>query len=286
MSAFDKTIAVLDHVRDLAARYDAWICDIWGVLHNGVMQHPSAVEACVAFRRSGGSVVLVTNAPRPNHSVAEQLARLGIGPDAYDTIITSGDVTRGLLKELGRAAVYHIGPARDLTVFEGFDLARVAADDASAIICTGLFDDTRERPEDYRATLAALAARGVTMICANPDLTVDRGGVIVPCAGALAAFYRSLNGPVVYAGKPYLPIYAQAFSTITALRGSPVPTPRILGIGDGVHTDIEGACGAGIAALYIASAIHFDGPVTAGAVTALFGREPFRPVAAQAALRW
>ena len=286
MTALDQPIAILEHVGELASRYDAWICDIWGVLHNGVAAHASAVDACIAFRRGGGSIILVTNAPRPHTSVAEQLLRLGIDIAAYDTIITSGDVTRGLLQDLGRTSIYHIGPERDLSVFAGFDLARVAAAQARSVVCTGLFDDTRERPEDYRATLTALADRGVAMICANPDLTVDRGGTIVPCAGAVAAFYETLGGSVVYAGKPYAPIYSRAFNAIAAARGAPVPPQRILGIGDGVKTDIEGACAAGIAALYIASAIHLDGPLTAGGLNTLFDRTPFRPIAAQAALRW
>lgn len=279
-------IAIIANVRDLASTYDAWICDIWGVLHNGVAAHPSAVEACVAYRRSGGTIILVTNAPRPHTSVAEQLSQLGVGTDAYDVIITSGDVTRGLLAKLGQATVFHIGPSRDLSVFEGLPLTHSAPADASAIVCTGLFDDTREQPEDYRDTLADLAARSIPLICANPDLTVDRGGSIVPCAGSVAALYTTLGGHVDYAGKPYLPIYTGAFSAIAACRGAPVAASRVLGIGDGVKTDIMGAGAAGIAALYIASAIHLDGPLTATSVAALFNGEHVRPIAAQTTLHW
>jgi HAD superfamily hydrolase (TIGR01459 family) len=286
MPASNPPIAIIEHVRDLASRFDAWICDIWGVLHNGVAAHSSAVEACIAYRRGGGTIILVTNAPRPNTAVAEQLARLGISTDAYDLIITSGDVTRGMLEDLGQTSVFHIGPSRDLSVFEGLPLTRTVPNDASAIICTGLFDDTHEKPEDYRDTLAALSARNIPMICANPDLTVDRGGTLVPCAGAVAAVYATLGGRVEYAGKPYRPIYTRAFSAIAAMRAQAVAPSRVLGIGDGVKTDIMGADRAGIAALYIASAIHLDGPLTAASVAALYARERFRPIAAQVALRW
>ena len=286
MPTSTQPIAIIDHISDLASRYDAWICDIWGVLHNGVAAHPSAVEACVAYRRRGGTIILVTNAPRPHTSVAEQLARLGISTDAYDVIITSGDVTRGLLEDLGQASVFHIGPSRDLSVFEGLPLTRTEPREASAIVCTGLFDDISEKPEDYRDTLTALSARNIPMICANPDLTVDRGGTIVPCAGSVAAYYATLGGRVQYAGKPYRPIYTRAVSAIAAIRGQAVAASRILGIGDGVKTDIMGADTAGIAALYIASAIHLDGPLTAASVAALYQREHFRPIAAQENLRW
>ncbi len=277
---------MLSNVRDLSGRYDAWICDIWGVLHNGVVAHPAPVEAVEAFRRAGGTVVLVTNAPRPHTSVEEQLLRLGIGRHAYDAVITSGDVTRQLLQDLGDAAVLHIGPERDMPIFAGMPLRRTAAEQATAIVCTGLFNDTRETAADYRERLEILVKRGLPMICANPDLTVDRGGVIIPCAGSLAELYETLGGTVTYAGKPHLPIYDRSIAAIAALRERAVDRSRILCVGDGVNTDIKGAHTAGLDALYIASAIHLDGPPTDDAIAELFRATSHRPIAAQAVLTW
>ena len=279
-------IAIVESVAALTAPYDAWVCDIWGVLHNGVMAHQGAVAAAKAFRARGGTVVLVTNAPRPQASVAEQLTQLGIGHDAYDAILTSGDVTRGLIEPYAGRPITWIGPERNRGIFAGVDVRFADPAAAEAVVCSGLYDDTRETPESYRAVLAALAARKIPMICANPDLSVDRGGTIVPCAGAVAAFYETLGGRVAYAGKPYLPIYDRAFAAIASVRGSPPAREKILAIGDGVDTDIKGAAAAGIQSLYIASAIHLREPLSQASLSALFAGRRHRPMAAQAALAW
>jgi HAD superfamily hydrolase (TIGR01459 family) len=286
MNRRPAVIPLIPHARALRDDYDAWICDIWGVLHNGIKAHAAPVAAVRAFRQAGGLVVLVTNAPRPHASVEEQLAKLAIGRDAYDGVLTSGDVTRQLLSELGTVPVHHIGPDRDLPVFDGLALSRTAPEQASTLVCTGLFDDTRETPDDYHDRFSNYVQRGMRMICANPDLTVDRGGIIIPCAGALAALYEKLGGKVTYAGKPHRPIYQSALAILDAIADRKLDRSRVLGVGDGIHTDIKGACSAGIDALYVASAIHLDGPVTADSVQRVFDAVPFRPVAAQTELTW
>jgi HAD superfamily hydrolase (TIGR01459 family) len=264
----------------------AWICDIWGVLHNGVAVYPGAVAACRAFRADGGRVVLVTNAPRPSHGVVAQLDTLGVPHDAYDAVLTSGDVTRSMLDDWTGVATLHIGPPRDRTLFEGKRVPLVVAADAARILCSGLYDDTTETPETYRTMLTALAARGVPMLCANPDLKVDRGGTIIYCGGAVAALYAELGGAVTYAGKPYAPIYDAACALIDKAAGETIARSDILAIGDGVLTDIPGGIAGGFRTIYIASAIHLDGPLTSEAVIKLFPRPGSRPTAGMPALAY
>jgi HAD superfamily hydrolase (TIGR01459 family) len=293
MTVAAANIPVLDTIRDLGPRYRAWFVDIWGVMHNGRGAFPGAVAATRAFREEGGIVVLLSNSPRPSSSVKEQLRRLGVSDDAYDATVTSGDLTRHELEKHKGATVFHLGPERDLPLFAGIDVTLGTPEQSELIVCTGLFDDETETPEDYAELLGALAARKVPMICANPDHLVERGAELVWCAGALAAAYEKAGGAVVYAGKPYAPIYALASETVATLAGRAVPKGEILAIGDGVHTDIEGAAGAGIASLFIASGLHapansggeaggdaLDGPH----LDALFAYANPRPVAAMRAL--
>ncbi len=280
-------IPILPSIAPLAHNYDVWLCDIWGVIHNGVDVFPAAVEACQTFRAGGGKVVLITNAPRPTDFVAAQLESMGVF-GVYDAISTSGDVTVTLMRERAGQAVFHLGPERDKSMLDGLDLRKVEPADADFILNSGPFHDEIETPEDYRERFEALAARGVPMLCANPDMTVERGGYVVYCAGALAALYENMGGQVTYAGKPYAPIYDLAFSRI-ASGGAAPPKRKVLAIGDGVNTDIRGASNYGIDAVFIASAVHVKGSsdgLTAESLDALFAPLPFRPVAAQARLRW
>jgi HAD superfamily hydrolase (TIGR01459 family) len=270
----------------MAPRPIAWLCDIWGVLHNGAAAFPEAVAACRAYRHSGGIVLLVSNAPRPSSAVAEQFVRLGIPTDAYDGILTSGDVTRGVLAAMTDRRLTHIGPERDLGLFDGFGLTLVEPSAADTLVCTGLFDDTRETAETYRAQFEGLVLRGLPMICANPDISVDRGGQIIACAGALAALYAELGGVVRYAGKPYPEVYAAALAWLSTEAGKPVVSADVLAIGDGVYTDIQGAAGQGIRSVYVSSSIYLTAPFSAQSVSDLFSRHAFRPDAALAALRW
>ena len=220
MTVAAAEIPVLASIRDLGSRYRAWLVDIWGVMHNGHRAFESAVAATRAFRAQGGIVVLLSNSPRPSPSVQDQLRRLGVPDDAYDATVTSGDLTRHELAKHRGSTVFHLGPERDLPIFEGLDVKRGHPEDAELVVCSGLFDDDTETPEDYADLLSALAARQLPMICANPDHMVERGDRLVWCAGALASLYEQQGGPVIYAGKPYAPIYRLALETINKLAAS------------------------------------------------------------------
>ncbi len=278
-------IPIVSSIASVAGGTRAWLVDIWGVMHNGVAPFLPAAAAASAFRKAGGIVILVSNAPRPAHSVIAQIDRIGVPRDAYDGVISSGDVCRAMIADWQGRPLHHIGPERDKPIFEGLPLSFVAMDAAEAVVLTGLFDDTRETPEDYRAPLAGLLARRVPMVCANPDLTVERGNQLVYCAGAIAALYEEMGGEVTYAGKPHLPIYDMAFADIARRAGSPVPRQAILAIGDGLRTDIAGAARAGIRSVFIASGVHVDGGVMdAGVLARLFAGSSGRPIAAMQGL--
>jgi HAD superfamily hydrolase (TIGR01459 family) len=279
-------IPLLPSIAELSANCDAWIVDIWGVMHNGARAFEAAGEACRAFRAGGGVVVLLSNAPRPFSAVVGHMTALGVDPAAYDGGVTSGDATRGLIEEWAGRSLLHIGPERDKGLFEGLDVALAPAEAAQAIVCSGLYDDTRETPAHYEALFDRLAARRLPMICANPDLVVERGDTLVYCAGSLAAVYAKKGGEVIYAGKPHLPIYARTFAAIERIKGAPVRRERILAIGDGVDTDLLGAHRAGLRSVFIASAVHLPGGLDEPALARLFASRPFRPIAALPALVW
>ncbi|GJD63931.1 TIGR01459 family HAD-type hydrolase [Methylobacterium frigidaeris] len=256
-------VAILDGIADVASGFDLILCDVWGVLHDGVHAHRGASEALTRFRALPGArprrVVLVSNAPRPGSAVLAQLDGFGVPRTAYDTIVTSGDLTRRLMAERADAAMHHLGPDRDLPIFDGLDLTRGGPDEASHVVVTGLLDDETETAADYRGVLEPWAARGVTLICANPDLVVERGERLIPCAGAIAALYEEMGGPVVYAGKPHVPVYEAALTTAEALDGgAPLPRDRVLAVGDAIRTDIAGARAFGIASLLVARGIHAE----------------------------
>jgi HAD superfamily hydrolase (TIGR01459 family) len=241
----------------LAANYDALLCDVWGVLHNGVAAFPEACRALVEYRRGGGKVLLLTNAPRPSGPIHEQLARLGVPRDAYDDLLTSGDVTREMLHARAERRILHIGPDRDLPLYEGLPHRLVGDAEADVVVVTGLVDDTRETPEDYRTRLAALAARRLPMVCANPDLVVERGADKVWCAGALARLYvDACGGEAALIGKPYPPVYEEARLRIARLTGHRFDAGRVLAIGDGLATDIRGAFTQGFDVLFVTGGIH------------------------------
>ena len=244
----------IDRLADLNDHYDVIFCDVWGVLHNGIEAWPFAGEALSAFRRRGGGVVLITNAPRRRDKVDEQLGMIGVDRQAYDRIVTSGDVTRDLIVA-GPDAVYFIGPDRDLTLLEGLGVETVALDEAGVVVCTGLFDDEHEKPEQYLPILEDFKERGLDLICANPDLVVERGTRLIPCAGAVAALYEQIGGRTLISGKPHRPIYEAALKQARALRAG-VPEDRILAIGDGMPTDVRGAAAFGLDLLYISDGIH------------------------------
>lgn len=281
-----REIPILAGIGGLAAGAQAWIVDIWGVMHNGARAFPGAVEACRRFRAGGGTVLLLSNAPRPFPDVVKHLRQLEVPDDAYDGGVTSGDVTRGMLGAVAGRAFLHIGPDRDTGLFEGLDVRRVRAREAQAILCSGLYDDTKETPADYEPLFAPLVERGLPMICANPDIKVERGDKLIYCAGALAAKYAEMGGSVDYAGKPYAPAYEQALREIARLRGAAIAKDDLLAIGDGVETDIRGGCEAGLRTVMIASAVHLQAGLSPQALRELFAPRTFAPIAALPALVW
>ncbi len=243
---------------DLLAPYDALICDVWGVLHNGVAAYPEAPEALRKARKAGKIVVLLTNAPRPSGPIRAQLAQLGIDESAYDAILSSGGVMRDLIAQEGDKPFYFLGPQRDQTLFAGLAARPVPFEAAAYILCTGLFDDTLENAQTYRPMLAQALARTLPLFCANPDLVVERGGHLIPCAGAIADLYEKMGGVVHWVGKPHPLVYAHAQAEIEHIAGCKVPKARVLAIGDAFRTDILGGMQAGYDVLATLGGIHAE----------------------------
>jgi len=279
-------IPVLASIAEIGSPREAWLTDIWGVVHNGVAPYAPACEALTRYRRAGGTVLLLSNAPRPAANVIEQLDRLGVPRSAWDGVLTSGDAARALVGTYSGKRVFALGPERDLALYDGLGVALSAAAEADAVSCTGLFDDESETPDDYAELLAALAARKLPMVCANPDLTVERGSKTIYCAGALAVAYEALGGAVAYAGKPYLPIYDLAFEAIAGVKGRSVDRNAVLAIGDGIATDIKGAAAAGIDSVFVASGPHAAKVQAPDRLADLFPDPAVRPIAALPALVW
>lgn len=283
------TLEIIDRLDALAERYSAILCDVWGVIHNGVEAFGPAVEALQRVKRQGKAVVMITNAPRPHGPVEEQLRSLGVSDDAYDCVVTSGDVTRELISA-GPRRIFHIGPDRDMSLYDGLDVEVVEEFEANGIVCTGLYDDRTETPDDYRELLQRLRARNLPMICANPDIVVDRGGTIIYCAGALAQAYGQLGGRTQIAGKPHHPIYGASLAAASRILGREVGTKDALAIGDGVMTDVKGAANMGIDLLFVADGIHAaeygeGGKPDPDRVSRFLASHGFKPVAATVRLR-
>ena len=282
----------IERFEPLARDYDVLLCDVWGVVHNGLAAFPAACDALMRFRAGGGTAILITNAPRSGDAVARILDRLKVSRGAYDAITSSGDVTRGIVKARLPESVFHLGPERDLSIFAGLDVRFAPPETADYVVCSGLFDDTIETPESYRDLLAKLEARSLSMVCANPDIVVERGDTLVYCAGALADAYAARGGKVLYCGKPHAPIYELALATAAALRGGKTPYPqRVLAIGDSVRTDLKGAAALGLDCMFVISGIHAeeygsrDAPDLA-TLNALFAAADVMPRAVMRELIW
>lgn len=275
----------------IAPRYEVLLCDVWGVVHNGLSVHPHACDALMRVRARGGVVIFVTNAPRPSEQVARQLERLHCPREAYDAIVSSGDVTRSVMQERRAQAVYHLGPERDRSIFGGLDVRFAPLERANYVICTGLGNDEIETPEDYRAQLEIMVARKLFMVCGNPDVVVERGSTLVYCAGAIADLYATLGGKVLYAGKPYRPIYDMALTKAESAAGHKIAHDRVLAIGDSIRTDLKGARTVGIDFLFVTSGIHAEELGSrenpdADALTATFVAAGGMPKAIMRELRW
>ncbi|HET9161441.1 MAG TPA: TIGR01459 family HAD-type hydrolase [Caulobacteraceae bacterium] len=276
-----RTIAGLSEIAD---RYDALICDVWGVVHNGREAYQPACEAMANFAGARGPVVLLSNAPRPASAVVPQLDGFSVPRAAWQGFITSGDATRALLTQRAPGPAWRIGPDRDQPLFEGIDLQFAGPETAAFIACTGLVDDDLETPEDYRQSLSIAAGRELEMICANPDRVVQRGDKLVYCAGALADLYEGLGGKVTMAGKPYAPVYEEALAEVSRLAGRTVDRARVLCVGDGLPTDILGANNQGLDALFVLGGIH--GAELAGDAQALLDREGLKAAWSMSELVW
>lgn len=269
----------VERLRELVPGKEVVLSDIWGVVHNGLESFPEACEALHHFRRDGGTVILITNAPRPADSVQRQLRKLGVDDSVYNAIVSSGDLTRLYVAEHPGRKVFWLGPERDNSIHRGLTPALATLEEADYIVCTGPFDDETETPEDYRPMLLRARERALPFICANPDIVVERGDRLVYCAGALAELYRELGGEVIFYGKPHRPIYERAIELASAHVSHPISLDRVLAIGDSVRTDLAGAHGFGIELLFVTRGIHaedFEGvdQLDPASVKELFGHPP------------
>jgi HAD superfamily hydrolase (TIGR01459 family) len=277
-----------ERLSDLVDGVEVILSDIWGVVHNGLESFPEACEALHTYRQRGGTVILITNAPRPADSVQRQLRKLGVDDDIYDAIVSSGDLTRHFVADHPGKKMFWLGPDRDSSIYRGLDAVTAPLEQADYIVCTGLFDDETESAEDYRATMLQARERKLPLVCANPDIVVERGDRLIYCAGAIAELYRELGGEVIFYGKPHRPIYDRAMALASERRGSPAPLDRVLAIGDSVRTDLTGAHGFGIDCLFVTRGIHsedFEGidQLDPASVKELFGHPP---KALMRELRW
>jgi HAD superfamily hydrolase (TIGR01459 family) len=246
----------INGLSQIAENYDALLCDVWGVLHNGISAADGAVEALSEFKKSGKTTFLLTNAPRPNSQVLKQLVKLGIALDTtFDEVVTSGDVTRQMISTINQP-IFHIGTQFDKSIFGDLDVSLVDWQSAGAVLCTGLYDDLNETPEDYMQLLNNLKERALPFICANPDMVVKHGDRMRWCAGALARKYEEIGGETIIIGKPNRPVYEHAHARLNKVAQADLDKSRILAIGDGINTDIAGAHGYGLDVVYISAGIH------------------------------
>jgi HAD superfamily hydrolase (TIGR01459 family) len=256
---------LLESLDSIAAGYDAILCDVWGVVHNGRRAYAPACEALARFRANGGAVILVTNVPKPRGPIPAQFDRLGVPRDAWDGLVTSGDAIRVELEKRAPGPMHKIGPPHDAPLWEGLGLQQSDLDDAAFLAVSGLNNDGAETPADYADLLRAARARDLDLVCANPDIVVRVGDRSVWCAGALARDYEKLGGRVILAGKPHAPIYHLALRELEDAGRKP-DRARILAIGDGIPTDVRGANAQNIDCLFIAGGMHGDALLADGAV--------------------
>ena len=259
---------IIPSLAEIGGAYDALFCDLWGCYHDGIRTFPAAVAALQAFRRRGGAVLLLTNAPRPAASVERMLERMEAPKDSYDGIMSSGTACQRAVASGAHGARFHyVGPERDLHMLGDVGLAHAPLEDADAILCVGLRDDTTETPHDYYDEMAAWLERGLPMLCANPDLVVDRGEQRLYCAGSIALAYEQAGGHVIWFGKPHAPIYEASEALLTEVTGRAIPRERILAVGDGIRTDVAGGLAFGLDVVF----------VTGGLAAEALGTDPEHP---------
>lgn len=246
----------------IADQYDAILCDVWGVIHNGQFAFDEACEALVRFRDQGGAVCLITNAPVPKDQAIQYFDPIGVPPEAFDDCVTSGDATREVLAQRTGEVFWRMsaesGWEHDQFLYEGLDLQFGDQRTSDTILCIGLEDQINDHPDDYRDRLAEAADRDMQMICANPDIRVRIGEQLYWCAGALAKIFEEVGGTVIYPGKPHRPIYDLALAKLAELGVEPSPG-RTLCIGDSPATDMRGATAHGFDGLYVGTGLQEHG---------------------------
>ncbi len=271
----------------LAPLYDTILCDVWGVIHNGRAAFTEACDALVKFRAQGGQVSLITNAPVPNAQVIRLFEPLGVPMTAFDTCVSSGDATRAELAARPDMTVWRMGGdegwEHDRFLYEGLGNTFIDNDTADLLLCIGLRDQLKDQPEDYREEFRRAVAKGLPMLCANPDKQVRIGGKLYWCAGALADVYEDLGGQVIYPGKPYAPIYQLAVARLSELKS---PPRRILCVGDSPATDVRGARLQGYDSLYVGTGLKQHGANFEAEVTDLLADYGEHATYAMTGLRW
>lgn len=283
MSEPDRRLVGLSSV---ASRYDAILCDVWGVVHDGVKAYAGAGEALARYREGGGCVVFITNAPRAAPPIVDKLDRIGVPRDAYDSLVSSGDMTRAMIAPYRGRVIHHVGPPTDDdTLYEGLGVIRGPAEDAEAVVVTDL-DDDDDTPQMYIDRMRLWLSRRLPLICANPDVLVEGGDRLIWCGGAIADIYAEMGGEVLMAGKPYPPIYQEALKRAEAAAGRPIDHTRVLAIGDSTRTDATGAARSGADFLFITGMIHAGDIASGASVEALIAPTGARLVGYLPRLVW
>jgi len=287
------TPQIISNAGPLLSRYDAIFCDVWGVMHNGRTAHEGAGDALARFRAEGGTVILVSNAPVPASGVERVLEKTGVRRDAWDAIVSSGDIALRHIADKGYRRMHWVGPSRrDYALYIRLGEPQAPIVEADAIVCTGFKDDRNETVEHYHPMIEEGVALKLPFVCANPDLVVDVGTARLMCAGSIAAEYERRGGEVFWAGKPHPSAYGTAVATATELRGATPALQRILAIGDAVRTDLAAAQGLGVDGLFVAAGIHNDAVMAEGEIDARKLATLFAPpgtppaIAAMPQLRW
>jgi HAD superfamily hydrolase (TIGR01459 family) len=280
---------ILPGFSTVASRYDIALIDLWGVVHNGKTPYHGVLDCLEQMRAAGITRILLSNAPRRASAVAQQIEGFGVSPDAYDHIVSSGELTFNALRDglpalQGQSQYFYFGPEKDTHLLQGLDFEPVPAiEDAAFLLVTGLRSDETETAEDYDDILRVALARDLPLVCVNPDISVMRGTRILPCAGAIAAHYGALGGEVIQFGKPFAPAYE------ACMDGRSAPRSRVVAIGDSPRTDIAGANAFGIDSIFVTGGLHqkdVGTPIDSDRLAAFIDASGSRPTAVLPGLQW